>query len=144
MKFPNGIPISRNKEDRRDTLPLYEMFGISRERADFVKKICKIAIINAEEKDHIEVDRAFFEIASKCETLNEFALAMYSLGVVTTRQQGGSMGGIGPMIIMGGMRNMGGETGSSETGEEPSIEELIRRSKKINGGKRKDENEDYL
>lgn len=137
-KFVDGIPIIREVKEITKKTPLHIMLGLSSERMDEISKICRIAMINSENKGQVKIDDALFEVAKSCHTLNEYTMAVYALGYkIGTKQN--PLGSLGGMIIgqmgMGGFGKMGED---GREGEDPSIEELIRRSKRINGGKKED------
>lgn len=141
IEIPEGFIFEvAEGEDIEGNAQLTTALGISEKRANELVLIVRDAFNNAtkrrgkNENKQTNTLPALIEVAKHCKTPVELALTSYAFGCYLTRVTGNG----------GGMRvlhiQIGGPGGNKmkEEGEDDSVEALIRRSYKINGGKREE------
>lgn len=123
---------------------IFTSLGITRDRANELQDKIKEIQKNIAKNGNVYNDEVMRELSLFCKNANEFALSLYTFGVENTLNEVHARGagpgdflskllggGLGSIIRIGGGKFSKGER-PSETSEDPSIEELIRRSYEIN------------
>lgn len=118
---------------------VYEALRISRGRMDELVKVMKIAFIQNEKSNgDLDISLVLRDVVVQCNTPAEIVLVSFTVGEMRAERSSG-FGGIGNILHMIIGKTAPKQEGGEE-GEDPDIEEIIRKSYKINGkGKNKGE-----
>lgn len=122
---------------------IFTSLGITKDRAyEIQKQIRTISENIAKTPEGYYNDVVIRELSLYCKSVNEFALAIYTFAVENTliEVKHNGPGDFLSKLIGGGLKGAiikldGGMPRQSESGEDPSVEELIRQSYKINKDK---------
>lgn len=124
-EFPEGFDLPHGNLEKNANM--FDSFLIPRERAKEIQNFVSDLFMKNTAEGIIKTSTVIVEVAKLCRTPSELALALLGVGYIVHSET------LSPRVIsiQIGQRSPGK---SAPTGEDPTIDELIRKSYEINGG----------